>query len=69
MDAWQDDLGAPCEGLFHQGRLCMFEVDELPAGPFTTGQWAVFGPSRAVCLCLPLCVCVCVCVCLCVWMN
>jgi DOPA 4,5-dioxygenase len=35
---------ANCTGLFHQGRLCMFEVGLTPdvEGPFVSGEWAVF---------------------------
>eukprot|EP00164_Ancoracysta_twista_P000586 GFYU01000777.1.p2 GENE.GFYU01000777.1~~GFYU01000777.1.p2 ORF type:complete len:169 (-),score=38.43 GFYU01000777.1:64-570(-) len=33
-----------CEGLFDQGRLCMFDPDLEAAGPFPTGQWSVYVP-------------------------
>lgn len=36
--------GAPCTGLFHQGRLCMFDVDYVGKGPFVTAQWSAFIP-------------------------
>merc|ERR1712010_56126 len=36
--------GAPCDGLFHQDRLCMFDTEMDPNGPFLTAQWAAFIP-------------------------
>mmetsp|Transcript_18704 Transcript_18704/g.66066 ORF Transcript_18704/g.66066 Transcript_18704/m.66066 type:complete len:187 (-) Transcript_18704:79-639(-) len=32
----------PCHGLFHQGRMCMEEIDSVPAGPFVTAEWSAF---------------------------
>jgi len=37
-------LGAPCTGLFDQGRLCMFDTYMAADGPFVGPQWAVFVP-------------------------
>ncbi|KAL6071154.1 DOPA 4,5-dioxygenase [Balamuthia mandrillaris] len=34
--------GPACTNLFHQDRLCMFEPDMEPAGPFVVAQWAVY---------------------------
>ena len=48
MEAFKHELGAPCDGLFHQGRLCMFEPESYPAGPFVTGQWSVYVPNEYV---------------------
>ena len=32
----------PCEGLLHQGRMCMYDATDGPDGPFLTAEWAVF---------------------------
>ena len=29
-----------CTGLFDQGGLCLYPVDEAPNGPFISGNWA-----------------------------
>ncbi|KAI8481903.1 hypothetical protein Bbelb_403480 [Branchiostoma belcheri] len=37
----------PCEGLYHQGRLCAFDVDYTntgPTDPFVSANWAIFVP-------------------------
>eukprot|EP00013_Stygamoeba_regulata_P028648 CAMPEP_0177664204 /NCGR_PEP_ID=MMETSP0447-20121125/20358_1 /TAXON_ID=0 /ORGANISM="Stygamoeba regulata, Strain BSH-02190019" /LENGTH=179 /DNA_ID=CAMNT_0019170139 /DNA_START=11 /DNA_END=550 /DNA_ORIENTATION=+ len=31
-----------CKDLFHEDRLCMFEIENYPVGPFVTGQWSAF---------------------------
>eukprot|EP00794_Sanderia_malayensis_P003530 gene3530-4031_t len=40
---FKDQIGKPCDGLFHQGRLCIF-APESAAGPFPVAQWAIFLP-------------------------
>jgi aromatic ring-cleaving dioxygenase len=35
-------LGPECTDLFHQSKMCMFEPDIQPVGPFLTAQWSVF---------------------------
>ena len=40
---FESEIGAPCTGLFHQNRLCIFKP-EAPAGPFPVAQWAIFLP-------------------------
>eukprot|EP00747_Dinoflagellata_sp_TGD_P065610 gnl/TRDRNA2_/TRDRNA2_154429_c1_seq1.p1 gnl/TRDRNA2_/TRDRNA2_154429_c1~~gnl/TRDRNA2_/TRDRNA2_154429_c1_seq1.p1 ORF type:complete len:219 (-),score=32.18 gnl/TRDRNA2_/TRDRNA2_154429_c1_seq1:210-806(-) len=39
-------LGRPCDGFFHQERLCLYEVDYAAVGPFVTPQWAAFVPRE-----------------------
>eukprot|EP00795_Rhopilema_esculentum_P014478 gene14478-5541_t len=38
-----DELGPPCEGLFHQENLCLYPP-ESAGGPFPVAQWAVSIP-------------------------
>ena len=35
-----------CTGLFDQGGLCLYPVDNAPNGPFISGNWAAYS-----CLC------------------
>jgi len=35
-------LEPPCRDLFQEDRLCIFDPDMGPAGPFLTAQWAIF---------------------------
>ena len=39
---FKNRLGPKCTSLFFQDKLCMFEPDRQPAGPFPTAQWSVF---------------------------
>lgn len=40
--AFKNQLGPSCQSLFHQDKMCIFEPDEEPVGPFSTAQWAVY---------------------------
>jgi len=42
-ETFQSELGAPCTGLFHQNRLCVFEPEQA-AGPFPVADWSIFVP-------------------------
>jgi len=36
------NIGIHCPGLTHNDYMCYFHPDTVPAGPFTTAQWAIY---------------------------
>ncbi|KJE92493.1 hypothetical protein CAOG_03448 [Capsaspora owczarzaki ATCC 30864] len=42
-----------CTGLFDQGRLCAFEPDMVPAGPFVVAQWSFYFTTEQTGLIIP----------------